>query len=218
MGDVSGGARGGSGGRPGPGPPGIVSSSSGSTSHPILIKGKGPGAAPAVAGGMQDVATAFSPSNMTPRTLNRFDTDNTGGVPLQTSWTFWIDKYESHLTFVLSFWFEVPQEAVFRSWPCRTLKNATAAQYKANLKKIYTVATAQGFWSVYNHIPDVSELPPRSYYHLMRDDREPLWEDPILARGGVWRLKCSKRDTVRWGLSTCSWHRLLRVISGKIVI
>ena len=92
MGDVSGGARGGSGGRPGPGPPGIVSSSSGSTSHPILIKGKDPG--PAVAGGMQDVATAFSPSNMTPRTLNRFDTDNTGGVPLQTSWTFWIDKYE----------------------------------------------------------------------------------------------------------------------------
>ena len=107
---------------------------------------------------------------------------------------------------------------MFRSWPCRTLKNATAAQYKANLKKIYTVATAQGFWSVYNHIPDVSELPPRSYYHLMRDDREPLWEDPILAGGGVWRLKCSKRDTVRWGLSTCSRHRLLRVISGKIVI
>ena len=89
-------------------------------------------------------------------------------------------------------------------WCCRTLKNATAAQYKANLKKIYTVSTAQGFWSVYNHIPDVSELPPRSYYHLMRDDREPLWEDPILARGGVWRLKCSKRDTVRCGLSTCS--------------
>lgn len=95
---------------PGP-PPGIVSSSSGSTStsHPISIKSKAPGPAPIAAGGgsgMQDV-TAFSPSNMTPRTLNRFDTDDTGGVPLQTSWTFWIDKYESYLAFSLGCLFRV---------------------------------------------------------------------------------------------------------------
>ena len=87
------------------GPPGIVSSSSGSTStsHPISIMSKSPGPAPAAAvggSGMQDV-TAFSPSNMTPRTLNRFDTDDTGGVPLQTSWTFWIDKCELYLAFIL---------------------------------------------------------------------------------------------------------------------
>ena len=95
MGDVSDGANLGGGGRQGP--PGFVSTSSGSTSHPILIKSKTSGVPSGGGGaGIQD-ATAFSPSNMTPRTLNRFDTDNTGGVPLQTSWTFWVDKYESHL-------------------------------------------------------------------------------------------------------------------------
>ena len=81
----------------------------------------------------------------------------------------------------------------------RASKNSTAAEYKANLKKIYTVKTVQGFWSVYHHIPDVSELPTRCYYHLMREQREPLWEDPVLSNGGVWRLKCSKRDSVRSG-------------------
>jgi hypothetical protein len=41
-----------------------------------------------------------------------------------------------------------------------------------------------------------SELRLRSYYHLMRDEREPLWEDPALSNGGVWRIKCPKRETV----------------------
>merc|ERR1712210_450855 len=59
----------------------------------------------------------------------------------------------------------------------------TAAEYKANLEKIYTVSTAQGFWSVYNHLPDVNELPPRSYYHLMRDDRAALGGSHTCGRG-----------------------------------
>ena len=78
----------------------------------------------------------------------------------------------------------------------RTVRNSTAAEYKANLKRVYTVRTVQGFWSVFNHIPKVCELPVRCYYHLMRHERQPLWEDPVLSSGGVWRIKCSKRDTV----------------------
>lgn len=36
----------------------------------------------------------------------------------------------------------------------------------------------------------------RYSYHLMRDDRYPLWEDKLNQKGGTWRLKCHKHDTV----------------------
>ena len=132
---------------------------------------------------------SFSPGKMTPGTLNHFRKEESAGIPLQTSWTFWLDKWVtfSFLRYVMSW-----NGSSFS----RTSKNSTAAEYKANLKKVYTVSTAQGFWSVLNHIPPVEELPIRCYYHLMREEKEPLWEDPMLSNGGVWRIKCAKRDTV----------------------
>ncbi len=120
--------------------------------------------------GQDDPAVmSFSPSKITSQTMDDFDRQEEKGAPLQTSWTFWIDK---------------------------AVHNASLNEYKANIKKIYSVQTVQGFWSVYTHIPDVSELKLRSYYHLMRYEREPVWEDPILANGGVWRIKCPKRESV----------------------
>ncbi|OXU16901.1 hypothetical protein TSAR_003340 [Trichomalopsis sarcophagae] len=90
------------------------------------------------------------------------------GIPLQTSWTFWLDK---------------------------AISGTTTEEYKANLKKIYTVSTAQSFWAVFNNIPNAGDMQVRYSYHLMRDERYPLWEEPANQNGGTWRFKCHKIDT-----------------------
>lgn len=80
--------------------------------------------------------------------------------------------------------------------------------------------TVQSFWAVFNNIPSVSAVQVsiffniffiininiqtyinyfcqvRYSYHLMRDERYPLWEEPVNQNGGTWRLKCHKSDTV----------------------
>jgi len=125
---------------------------------------------------------AFSPSNFSPTTLSNFSNSESIGVPLHTAWTFWIHK---------------------------ATKGISAAEYQANLKKVYSVATVQGFWSVFNHIPSLHELPYGSYYHLMREERPPLWEDPHLCNGGTWRMKCRKQDT------SLVWKELLLASIGE---
>lgn len=102
--------------------------------------------------------------------LNSLHSQETTGVPLQTPWTFWLDK---------------------------SIPGSTAAEYQATLKKIYTVSTVQGFWRVYNNIPSAGDLQVRYSYHLMRNEHKPLWEESYNQHGGTWRLKCLKKDTTR---------------------
>jgi len=83
-------------------------------------------------------------------------------------WTFWLDSQKSKFT--------------------------SKVDYEAGLQVIFCVETVQEFWSVFNNIPGKkkiylinfiikyffkapSRLANRVSYHLMRQNRKPLWED-----------------------------------------
>jgi len=116
------------------------------------------------------------------QTIDTLHHQENSGVPLNTTWTFWLDK---------------------------TVRGVSAAEYEASLKKIYTVSTAESFWSVYHNIPSVAELQMRYSYHLMREERRPLWEEPYNRAGGTWKIKCHKSDTPN------IWRELLLAAIGE---
>ena len=69
-------------------------------------------------------------------------------------------------------------------------------QFKNSLTQIHCIETVEGFWRVYKHIPEIDALAAGVTYHLMRDGREPMWEDVANRNGGTWRFRILKKDSV----------------------
>jgi len=55
-------------------------------------------------------------------------------------------------------------------------------------------SVGHSFASVFNHIPQPSQIAPKADFHIFKADVEPKWEDPMNESGGIWQLNF-RRDT-----------------------
>lgn len=102
--------------------------------------------------------------------------------PLENSWTFWFDN------------------------PSAKSKQAA---WGSSIRPIYTFATVEEFWSIYNNIHHPSKLALGADFHCFKHKIEPKWEDPICANGGKWTMTFSK------GKSDTSWLYTLLAMIGE---
>lgn len=125
-------------------------------------------------------------NNFTSNPLQKLQTpsfEEPSKLMLHSSWTLYLDK--------------TPKSGV-------SLKN-----YTQNLTKIYKISTIEEFWQVFNNIPAADHLPNCYSFHLMRGDRQPIWEDPLNKNGGYYKLKCHRNFTNH------VWRELVLAVVGE---
>jgi len=104
-------------------------------------------------------------------------------VQLENSWSFWFDRYQG--------------------------PGLTVEEYTASLKNFGSFNSIQNYWRWFNNLPPTTQLPPRTSYHLMKENVRPLWEDEENVNGGTFTFKVSKAE------SDAVWLRILLAIIGE---
>ncbi|XWS15902.1 hypothetical protein CRYUN_Cryun34aG0042400 [Craigia yunnanensis] len=102
--------------------------------------------------------------------------------PLEHSWAFWFDN------------------------PSAKSKQAT---WGSSMQSIYTFATVEQFWSLYNNIHRPSKLAVGADFYCFKYNIEPKWEDPVCANGGKWTV------TFQRGKSDTCWLYTLLALIGE---
>ncbi|KAK7332128.1 hypothetical protein VNO80_28876 [Phaseolus coccineus] len=102
--------------------------------------------------------------------------------PLENSWTFWFDN---------------------------PFAKSKQAAWGSSIRPIYTFATVEEFWSIYNNIHHPSKLGVGADFHCFKYKIEPKWEDPICANGGKWTM------TFQRGKYDTSWLYTLLAMIGE---
>ncbi|XP_028791998.1 eukaryotic translation initiation factor 4E-1-like [Neltuma alba] len=103
--------------------------------------------------------------------------------PLEHSWTFWFDN------------------------PSAKSKQAA---WGSSIRPVYTFATVEEFWSVYNNIHHPSKLAVGADFHCFKYKIEPKWEDPVCANGGKWTVTFPRGKS-----DTCWLYTLLAMIGEQ---
>ncbi|KAI4298197.1 hypothetical protein L6164_031785 [Bauhinia variegata] len=103
--------------------------------------------------------------------------------PLENSWTFWFDNPSA---------------------------KAKQAAWGSSMRPIYTFATVEEFWGVYNNIHHPSKLAIGADFHCFKYKIEPKWEDPVCANGGKWTVIFPRGKS-----DTCWLYTLLAMIGEQ---
>mmetsp|Transcript_17313 Transcript_17313/g.22526 ORF Transcript_17313/g.22526 Transcript_17313/m.22526 type:complete len:196 (+) Transcript_17313:138-725(+) len=84
--------------------------------------------------------------------------------------------------------------------------------WKDNLKHVGTFDSVKGFWRIFNNIKPPSHLSLNSNYHIFKKGIEPMWEDPLNAKGGKWVLTIPKKESRAGRLDEWWLHTILALI------
>ncbi|KAL1192574.1 Eukaryotic translation initiation factor 4E-3 [Cardamine amara subsp. amara] len=96
-----------------------------------------------------------------------------------------------------SFWFDNPSS------------KSNQATWGNSLRSLYTFATIEEFWSLYNNMHPPSKWVPGADLYCFKDKIEPKWEDPICANGGKWTMMFPKAKL------ESSWLNTLLALVGE---